>query len=274
MTIRLVSWNIDKCQAAWQQLADDESIDVALVQEAVRPRVSREFDVFPATPDWTTAGGTRTFTTAIARLSERVTVEPLRTVAIADAKEGNLGVSQPGTLCVAQVAAGGAPLTVVSVYCAWDEYVTKRDIFADNTAHRILSDISPLLTAKHRLVLAGDWNILFGYGEDSSEIWKRRYQTVFDRAEALGLVFVGPQSPNGIQAEPWPKELPRESKNVPTFRQRGSDSAIGTRQLDFVLASAALQSCTKVTALNRAEEWGPSDHCRVLIEIDLDALKD
>jgi len=274
MTIRLVSWNIEHCQAAWQKLADDDSIDVALVQEAVRPGVSRELAVFPATPDWTTAGGNRPFTTAIARLSDRVTVEQLPTKAIGDAAGGTLGVSQPGTLCVAQVAAGGAPLTVASAYCAWDEDVTAREIFADSTAHRILSDISPLLTAKHRLVLAGDWNILFGYGEDGSDPWKRRYQTVFDRARELGLVFVGPQSPNGIQAEPWPEELPRESKNVPTYRRRRSDPATGTRQLDFVFVSAALQSCTKVTALNRAEEWGPSDHCRILIEIDLDPSKD
>ena len=37
------------------------------------------------------------------------------------------------------------------------------------------------------------------------------YATVFDRAEAMGLVCVGPQAPNGRQAQPWPSELPSDS---------------------------------------------------------------
>jgi hypothetical protein len=37
----------------------------------------------------------------------------------------------------------------------------------------------------------------------------------------LGLPFVGPQAlDGGDQANPWPNELPQDSKNVPTFRTR------------------------------------------------------
>lgn len=46
-------------------------------------------------------------------------------------------------------------------------------------------------STRHRLIVAGDWNILRGYGEYGSKYWKARYDTVFDRAEALGLRFVG-----------------------------------------------------------------------------------
>ena len=43
-------------------------------------------------------------------------------------------------------------------------------------------------------LVAGDWNILRGYGEHGSSTMAKRYQTVFDRAEALGLQF-WPRSP-------------------------------------------------------------------------------
>ena len=41
-----------------------------------------------------------------------------------------------------------------------------------------------------------------------------------------------------------------------------------TRQLDLVFASHALADQLTVCALNGdPEEWGPSDHCRVAIEL-------
>ena len=91
---------------------------------------------------------------------------------------------------------------------------------------------------------------------------------MFDRAKAMGLRFVGPQAPHGRQANPRPEELPEDSLNVPTChtRQRGPMGA--TRQLDFVFASDALADRLSVRALNTdADEWGPSDHCRVAIEL-------
>ena len=90
---------------------------------------------------------------------------------------------------------------------------------------------------------------------------------MFDRLEALGLTFVGPQAPRGRQAEPWPDELPPESKNVPTFHHSGQTPATATRQLDFVFASQGMTDSVAVRALNEPEEWGPSDHCRVEIEV-------
>jgi endonuclease/exonuclease/phosphatase family metal-dependent hydrolase len=99
--------------------------------------------------------------------------------------------------------------------------------------------------------------------------WKARYDTVFDRARALGLTFAGPQHPNGRQADPWPTELPTDSPCVPTFHHSRQRPATASRQLDFVFVSAPLASAVTVTALNKVGEWGPSDHCRILIEIDI-----
>jgi len=120
----------------------------------------------------------------------------------------------------------------------------------------------------HRIIAAGDLNILHRYGEQGNAYWAARYATVFDRADAMGLHFVGPQAPHGRQASPWPPELPDGSRNVPTFHTPRQGPMGETRQLDFVFASPALKDRLSVRALNAdPDEWGPSDHCRVAIEL-------
>lgn len=119
-----------------------------------------------------------------------------------------------------------------------------------------------------RLPVAGDWNLLHGYGEHGDSNWKSRYDTVVSRAEALGLRFVGPQASHGRQATPWPAELPADSLCVPTFHHARQTPGTATRQLDFVFATANLADQVRVRALNDPESWGPSDHCRIIIEVD------
>jgi hypothetical protein len=86
--------------------------------------------------------------------------------------------------------------------------------------------------------------------------------------EAIGLPFVGPQAPHGgRQADPWPGELPPDSRDVPTFHHSRQTPATASRQLDFVFASTSLIDQIKVGALNGPDEWGPSDHCRLEIEL-------
>jgi hypothetical protein len=119
----------------------------------------------------------------------------------------------------------------------------------------------------HNILVAGDLNVLYGHGEAGNEYWASRYATVFIRMVALGLSFLGPQAPAGRSADPWPDELPRSSKNVPTYYSSRQSPATCTRQLDFVFASMRLANRVRVTALNSLEQWGPSDHCRVEIEV-------
>ena len=76
----------------------------------------------------------------------------------------------------------------------------------------------------------------------------------------IGLHFAGPQFPNGRRADPWPKELPRESMNVPTFHTKRQTPATATRQLDFVFASNDIVPLVTTHAANLPDEWGPSDH--------------
>ena len=120
---------------------------------------------------------------------------------------------------------------------------------------------------RHRLVVAGDLNILHRHGERGDAYWGGRYASVFDRAEALGLMLAGPFAPHGRVADPRPAELPDGARDVPTFHTPTQGPAGAQRQLDFVLVSPSLVDRVSVRARNGVVEWGPSDHCRV--EIDL-----
>ena len=273
MSVRIVSWNIAGRKAPWHCLGAMD-VDIALLQEAAAPpqSVIDCFEVDPA--PWCTAGlpGLKS-RTAIVKLSDRVKVEWIATRSFADADSGELAVSRLGTLTAAHVTAPGVePLVLVSMYSCWERphaSTKSKWIYADASAHRLVSDLSAFIGKQvgHRIVAAGDLNILYGHGEHGSEYWAGRYVTVFDRMEALGLPFVGPQYPNGRQADPWPSELPRESRNVPTFYNAKQTPVSATRQLDFVFASKGLADNVTARALNKPEEWGPSDHCRLEIEV-------
>ena len=168
------------------------------------------------------------------------------------------------------VVKGSEPLIIVSCYVAWEKATSiadSKEIYSDASAHRLISDISGLIGSrtKHRILLAGDFNILKRYGEHSDKYWGDRYSSVFDRFESIGIPLVGPNYPNGRQANPWPKELPTDSTCVPTFYHTRQTPKTATRQLDFVFASKKLK--VDVKALNHEKEWGLSDHCKLEITL-------
>ena len=251
--------------------------DLALLQEASEPPpdVARRVEVDPA--PWHTAGADvhqpRRWRTAIVRLSDRAHIDWIDAKPVVEAGAGELAVSQPGTLTAARVTpADDEPFVAVSMYAPWTSpHASTRSgwILSDASAHRVVSDLSALIgnQSNHRILAAGDLNILYGHGEAGSAYWAGRYGTVFDRMEALGMPFAGPQSPNGRQADPWPAELPPQSRNVPTYHSNRQSPATATRQIDFVFASTGLAGAVRVRALNGPEEWGPSDHCRIQIEV-------
>jgi endonuclease/exonuclease/phosphatase family metal-dependent hydrolase len=263
--MRIISWNIHQQPEPWYVLASDEALDFALVQEAKPPPTGLGLNVHPGPSAW----ADRSFRTAVAARGSKFPVKFVPSARVGQAGRGIVPESRPGTIAAAEVSlTTGEVVTLVSVYAAWENPTPEQsawNIFADASAHRVISDVSALIgSAKgHRIIVAGDFNCLHGYGENGSRYWKGRYETIFTRMEALGLPFVGPQHPNGTQAEPWPDELPRDSKNVPTFR---TNAGLVARQLDFVFASRELVGRLKVSALN-GPEWGPSDHCRVEITL-------
>jgi hypothetical protein len=258
-------------------LVADDAIDIALLQEAKPPPADVTCEVVPARDSecrWTMPGYANCFRTAIARVSDRVSVRGRRTASLGVATGDEVPVSRGGTLAIADVEYGGETITCVSAYSVWEGVLhdpprQRAEIISDASAHRLVSDISALIARRrHKILVAGDFNIMRGYGEHGDAYSGQRYDTVFARMEALGLRFVGPSAPNGRQAEPWPEELPKDSKNVPTYRSSSQTPATASRQLDFVFASETIAERVRVRARNEVADWGPSDHCRVAIEVE------
>ena len=282
--IKVVSWNIDKRVAPWRELvrmAKCENVDLALLQEAGCPPgdlvhlVEYEDAVF-----WNRQLYDRW--PLVVRLSDRISVEHYRqTPPISDLEDNDIGVSGIGTIAAARVIPvdrKGEAFVAISIYGRWLKPHPSTNspwIYADASAHRIVSDLSAFIghkdPASHTILAAGDLNILKGYGENCSAYWAGRYETVFTRMKALGLKFIGPQHPNGRQADPWPNELPKDSKNVPTYFPAGQRPATASRQLDYAFASRGFHERVSVRAMNGINEWGPSDHCRLIIEVETGA---
>ena len=273
--MKIVTWNMAHRGEAWHYLLNSD-VDIALLQEAASPPadVANQIEFDPA--QWETAGAgvNRPWRAAIANLTKRNTLEWFHPKSIETAGAGELAVSRMGSLAAASLRMdSGEDLIIISAYGVWEiphNSIGSSWIYADASVHRLISDLSVFVgnQKNHRIIVAGDFNILYGYGENGSPYWASRYQTVFDRMSVLGLDFMGPQHPDGRPVSPWPDELPRSSKNVPTFYHSRQDPATASRQLDFVFASRMLADRMSVKALNEPNHWGPSDHCQVEIEIN------
>jgi hypothetical protein len=270
--LKLVSWNLAHRPELWRALLDEDA-DIALVQEACEPPPNvagcLDVDHLP----WST-GLKRLWRTAVVRLNPKIDVHRYAPCSISDAREGELAVSRLGTLAAADARDPdtGETFTLISMYSCWERpHVSTGSswIYADASAHRLISDLSVFVGAQHghHIVAVGDLNILYGHGEYGSQYWAARYQTIFERMIAIGLQFVGPQAPSGRQANPWPSELPLGSRNVPTYHTNRQTPTSASRQLDFVFASTHIAHRVNARALNQPEEWGSSDHCRIRVNL-------
>lgn len=278
--MKIISWNMAHRHEPWRSLLDMD-IDLALLQEAGKPPpdVAARIEADPAiavdSGPWETmiVGGRTSYRTAIVKLSNRIAVDWIEAKPLETAKSRDLVASWPGTLAAAFVKPpSGEAVIAISMYAQWVRTHARAGsnfLFSDGSAHHVVSDLSTFIAKEHghRVLAAGDLNILRGYGEYGDDYWAARYKTVFDRMETMGLPCVGPEYPKGRQADPWPNELPRDSRNVPTFYHSRQSPETATRQLDYVFASTELDDLLSVRALNTPEEWGPSDHCRIVIEL-------
>ncbi len=91
-------------------------------------------------------------------------------------------------------------------------------------------------------------NLPYIVGGDLTTWWDSD-TTVFADMMRMGLPLIGPHSPT-FYSKP--------------HRQTPSDAEL---QLDYVFASRSIAHRLTVHALNNPEDWGPSDHCRVHIEV-------
>lgn len=255
--MKLICWNIAHRKAAWRSLPElDEElgVDVVLLQEGYKPPkdVADKIEVDPAPyykedplkPD---GRGKALSRCAIVKVSDRVRVEYL----------DDIRSSHPGCLSAAVVTPREGkfrdwPIHVVSFCPQYEAHHPsagiKDNTLVDTSIHRIISDISLLIGRKDsfRMIAAGDTTVMYGDG-CNSYYWGPRYRAVFDRMSSIGLPMIGPQGP--------------------TYYHTTQTPATAARQLDYVFASRSLEGSIRTQALNKPEEWGPSDHCRILIEV-------
>ena len=123
-------------------------------------------------------------------------------------------------------------------------------------------------TSTHRILAPGDLNLIYESNASDPQALEERGNGVFQRFKTIGLEMVGPQYPAGRKAAQIPNYLPLDTQNVPTYYTGAECPATATRQLDYVFASRGFHERVTVRALNEVDAWGPSDHCRILIEVD------
>ena len=278
--IKVVSWNVGKMYQPLEELLAMNDTDVALLQEVgagMRDHLSAAGGPIATSPHdpWEPAPKSDYDRwPLVVKLSDRVEIEWFRQVRATIPREDNdeIAVSCGGTIAAAKVnpLEGGEPFIAVSMYARWftpHPTTGSRYIYSDTAAHHIISDLTTFTGPTHPVLAAGDLNNIYGATRDSRLVWYERDRTVFDRMVALGLEFVGPQSPDGRQAQPTPQGLPEPTGNVATFYTSGNSPATAENQLDYVFASRGFHNSVRTRAVNGVDEWGSSDHCRILIEV-------
>ena len=223
--------------------------------------------------------GTRTF-------GIRVEVEWFKQVSpISAPSEGEIAVSGIGTIAAARVIPKDAPpFIAVSMYARWTSPhpSTNRTgwIYSDSSAHRIISDLSAFIASTdpgtHRVLAAGDLNMIYGAKDDNRLALPARDRTVTDRMAALGMEFLGPRFPAGVGHAPRPQGLRRDTENVPTYyttRQSPSTAqnhsttpsprVVSTRDLRYA-PSTPLRSggrATTAACSSQSQENRRRNHC-------------
>ena len=294
--VRIVCWNINRSLDARAELRKMHDADLALLQEVGKGAARRMAGAIGEEVAWD--WGRSNIWPAVVRLSPRVKVEVFTAVTpeCGEISQNTIAVSDARTLAAARVTPlregkpAGKPFLVFSMYARWfnphplAERSTSRrkgrtiGIYSDGSAHRVISDLSAFIghtnPASHRLLVAGDLNTIHGATDNNRLEKPARAQTIFDRMKALGLEFKGPQWPDADRrADPVPQGLPKDTKNVPTYltgwqRRRMYDrDIVSGNQLDYVFASRGFHDRVQVHAMNDVAGFGPSDHCRVLIDV-------
>ena len=269
--IRVLCWNIGFREKPMQVLTDS-GCDVALIQEAPLCVDSWEREHYDR--------GAR-----ICRLSNRVDVIGFNNIPLGRRLgPDEFAVSAAGTIAAARIIPeNGLPFMAISLYARWEEPhpdtpTTWSVGYADAMAHRAISDLSAFIghkdPAAHRILVAGDFNLIHGATEQNPLALPERDRSVFARLQSLGFEFVGPQHPNGRMASPTPRGLPANTKNVPTYHSTRQQPGTAANQLDYVFVSRGFHRNVRAHALNEPEQWGPSDHCRIVIEVSPETFPD
>ena len=183
----------------------------------------------------------------------------------------DLAVSREGTMTVADVSskAGRSSRRSPCTQSGSGPSGVTSPCWADGSAHRLLSDLTPLLwdQRRHPVLIAGDWNILYRYGEHGDAAYRDGYATVFDRAEALGLRLWGRSIRMDVARSPGPLNFQPTAPacRLISTRNKGQRRRAGSSTSSSPPSQVADR--VVVRAMYGVDEWGRSDHCRILIDI-------
>lgn len=290
--IKVVSWNIAKKHEPWRELLRMDA-DVALLQEAGDPPwdVVGKLDTGPQehwdshlwNSNWYRRHGWRYIAERwpkIVKLSNRVKVDWFaQDGPRGHGSESTVSISGAGNIAVARVKPlniDQQPFIVVSMYASWimphPSTITRYKVgAADVAAHRIISDLSTFIgdddPSTHRVLAAGDLNMVYGWRDHEATSYSAREKTVWDRMSALGMEYLGPKTPDGRRVCPSDYGGPEDTENVRTYHTSRSSPQNAYIQLDHAFASKGFHEGIATRALNSVSEWGSSDHCRLVMEV-------
>ena len=202
----------------------------------------------------------------VVRLSDRVEVEWFKQVSTIQIPEPDeIAVSGIGTIAAARITPrDGEPFVAVSMYARWMwPYQADRTPwtvgYPDASAHRIISDLSAFIgntdPSTHRIVAAGDLNMVYGDPGDYPQSLAARERTVFDRMAALGLEFMGPPAP--------PRSTGRPSTRGPADQHRQRPYLLPARQVTGH-GPAPTRLRVRLTWLPQHNRGAGSQRCRRL----------
>ena len=253
--VTIVSWNMQNKSESWRFLlgARHDDYDFAFISESCdpRPRVGRTvrecgWDIPLDTWD-TQPGETRKrYRQEVLGIRSGWQIERLDRHAVVDAAPAPPGLDQLPSIFrrwhrATVVRRRGEEFCLVCVVSGHRQAQSLPELIEG--VRSVLEDRGSM-----PMIVAGD---LTTNGDKS--------EAMFSRMKDLGLPWVGPTGPNYIHV----------SGRKPHQRETPADAH---RHLNHVFATAEIADRVSATALNSADEdsgdfWGPSDHCRVSIEV-------
>ena len=237
---------------------------------------------------------------AVVRLSDRVKVDAFAPIALESGglEQDTIGMSDQRTLAAARVTplrsgkrSSGRPFFVFSMYARWLDTHPWAQHETPERGGRPFPNILRCLRAPNHLRPVHLYRPheplrapYAGRGRPQYNLRCNGEQPVGGNRRAHGpsstgcrrseWELKGPRWPEADrQADPLPQGLPRDTRNVPTYlsapqRRRMRDEGIlSGNQLDYVFASQGFQDRVRVYAMNDEVGFGPSDHCRIRIEV-------
>lgn len=216
-------------RASWRFLDQRrECADVALLQEACTPPPEVATKLDVGPGPWIYKGWNGA--RAVVGLSERTEIERVPVADIIAAASPRSAIDTPARLGVAICTLpDGERLGLVSVETG------------PEAAGRV-----PAMIGEVRAYCGAD--LPYIVGGDLTTWWDSE-SAVFADMQRIGLPLAGPHAPTFYS---------------PLHGQRPAGARL---QLDYVFASRSIAHRVSVSALNAPGEWGPSDHCRILIDV-------